>query len=328
MDRFDRIFRLNQILQAARLPVSRKTIEDELECSTATAKRVIDELRNFLGAPLEYDRERNGYYYDRQGAHPYELPGLWFSEAELHALLTVQQLLAKAQPGLLDEQLAPLRERIDALLRDQRTGGGDEIGRRVRILSMAARPAGDYFRVVAGAVLKRRRLHLHYRDRVNDAETEREVSPQRLVHYRDNWYLDAWCHLRGALRSFALDRILSAASLAEAADEIPDETLHQHYASAYGIFAGKSEHTALLRFTPERARWVAAEQWHPQQQSRYLEDGSYELSIPYADPRELVMDILKHGAEVEVLSPPGLRREVGERLRRAAARYPDTMPGD
>ncbi len=119
MERFDRIFRLNQILQNARVPVSHKTLEAELECSRATVTRIIEDLRDYLGAPLIYDREANGYRYDGEGEHPYQLPGLWFSEAELHALLTMQQLLADLQPGLLDDQLAPLRERVEVLLQDR-----------------------------------------------------------------------------------------------------------------------------------------------------------------------------------------------------------------
>ena len=76
-----------------------------------------------------------------------------------------------------------------------------------------------------------------------------------------------------------------------------------------------------LRFTPERARWVASEQWHPQQEGRTLDDGSYELTIPYSDDRELIGDILRHGPDVDVLAPSGLRARVRERLQQAAARY-------
>ena len=64
----------------------------------------------------------------------------------------------------------------------------------------------------------------------------------------------------------------------------------------------------MLRFTPERARWVADEQWHPQQQGRWLEDGSYELSIPYRESRELVMDVMRHGGGVAVLAARRSRR--------------------
>ena len=115
MDRFDRIFQLNKILQSSRHPVSRQRLEAELECSRATAKRAIEDLRDFLGAPIKYDRERNGYYYDRREQPLYELPGLWLTDSELYALLTAQQLLASAQPGLMDSLLGPLVRRIDGI---------------------------------------------------------------------------------------------------------------------------------------------------------------------------------------------------------------------
>jgi predicted DNA-binding transcriptional regulator YafY len=141
------------------------------------------------------------------------------------------------------------------------------------------------------------------------------------VHYRDNWYLDAWDHGRRALRSFAVDRIERARTLNEPAKDVPDSRLDAHFASSYGIFAGRPKHKAVLRFTPERARWVADEVWHPDQEGLLLADGSYELRIPYADPRELLLDILKYGPDVEVLAPAALRREVAERLRAAATQY-------
>jgi predicted DNA-binding transcriptional regulator YafY len=78
---------------------------------------------------------------------------------------------------------------------------------------------------------------------------------------------------------------------------------------------------ATLKFTPEAARWVSAQSWHPKQRSRVEKDGSYVLEVPYAEDRELVMEILKFGADVEVLGPEGLRARVAEALRNAARRY-------
>jgi predicted DNA-binding transcriptional regulator YafY len=133
--------------------------------------------------------------------------------------------------------------------------------------------------------------------------------------------LDAYCHKREALRSFAVDRISASRSLDQAALEFSDAELDVHFSSSYGIFAGKPKETAVLLFSPERARWVADEQWHPQQQGTLLPDGSYELRIPYANASELVMDILKHGAGVEVLEPAELRQEVIARLRAVIKKY-------
>ena len=320
MDRFDRVFQLNNILQGARLPVPRRRLEQELECSRATVKRIIEDLRDFLGAPIKYDRKRNGYYYDHSEQQLFELPGLWFNASELYALLSAQQLLANTQPGLLDRHLQPLRNRIDQILKIQHAGGG-EVARRIRILQMAARPAGEWFQTVAGAVAQRRCLIIDYYNREQDRTTERRISPQRLVHYRDNWYLDAWCHLRKGLRTFALDAIRHARVLEQSARDIPDDRLQAHFGSAYGIFAGKADRTAVLRFSARRARWVAKEQWHSEQQGRFLEDGTYELRVPYHDARELIMDILKFGPDAEVVAPGALRTEVSQLLQKAVAVY-------
>lgn len=319
MDRMQRIFKLHQILAARRYPVPRATLETELECSRASLTRIIAEMRDFFDAPIEFDKEAGGYIY---GHDAFQLPGLWFTPSELLALSAAHKLLEETQPGLLDSQLSPLKARIEKLLAQEHLGSG-ELAKRLKILRMAARqPVTCIFQTVAGATAQRRRLALGYHGRERDAPTEREVSPQRLTHYRDNWYLDAWCHQRDALRSFALDRIRGAHMLDSPADDHTDAELDRHFASAYGIFAGIPKHTAILHFTAERARWVADESWHPQQQSRWLADGRFELTIPYADPRELILDILKFGPDVEVVGPDTLRQEIAARLKAAAAQYP------
>jgi proteasome accessory factor C len=321
MDRLQRIYQLHQIIGSRRMPVALSVLQEKLECSRATVNRIIEELRLYFNAPLKYDREHNGYFYDLKEGATFELPGVWFNASELYALLTTQQLLEQAQPGLLDGHLKPLKDRLEKILASEQLGSG-EITKRVRILRMAGRSVSNQnFQIVAAALLQRKRLAIRYHSRSADAETQREISPQRLTHYRDNWYLDAWCHQRNGLRSFAVERIVVAKILERACRDIPEKQLDAHFASAYGIFAGQPKHTAILRFTSDRARWVAEEQWHPQQQGHFHEDGSYELSIPYADPRELVMDILKHGAEVEVIKPEELRKLLSEQLQAAMMRY-------
>lgn len=327
MDRLQRIYKLHRVISSRRYPVPRTVLEQELECSRATVKRIIEEMKLYFNAPITYDRERNGYYYNTQNGQVFELPGVWFNASELHALLTAQQLLEQVQPGLLDTHIKPAKERIEKLLAAGQHDSS-EITRRVRILRMAGRnTSGEQFQTVAGALLQRQRLAIRYHSRGDDTETQREISPQRLTHYRDNWYLDAWCHARNALRSFAVDRLQEARALDKRAKDIAEKELDTHFASGYGIFAGKPKHTAMLLFTPQRARWVAEEQWHPQQQGKFLEDGSYELRIPYSDPRELVMDILKHGAEVEVVEPEALREMVREQLQGALGKYENDGSG-
>lgn len=321
MDKFDRIYQLHHIFAGRRTPVSRAELTRRLECAEPTVYRLIRLMKDHLNAPIEYDDERGGYWYRRDsGDGAYELPGLWFNARELQALIVFDRLFESLEPGLLGEHLAPLSRRVTELLEHKRLGLA-EVARRIRVLGMASRPAGQWFHVLASGTLQRRKLRLTYHGRTRDQTTKRIVSPQRLVHYRDNWYLDAMDHLRRALRSFSVDRVKEAAELEEPADSVPDRELDEYFASSYGIFADKANKTAVLRFTRERARWVADERWHPHQIGQYLTDGRYELRIPYRDDRELVMDILKYGPGVEVVEPPSLRETVIRSLRANLAQY-------
>ena len=292
-----------------------------LECSKSTLHRAINSLKDHLNAPVVFDANAGGYKYGKpETGEAFELPGLWFTAHELQALALMQRLIKDAGGGLLEEHFGALAKRLDELTKHQHLNMG-EAAQRLRFPAIAARPAGAAFNTVASATLQRRKLWLEYHARSTDEVTERTVSPQRIVHYREAWYLDAWDEGKDALRSFSIDRIRRATVLDERALDVAESDLDEHYSTAYGIFGGKADKIAVLRFTPERARWVADEQWHPQQEGTWLADGSYELRIPYRESRELVMDVMRHGARVEVLAPVVLRRDVASELRLAAHQY-------
>ena len=322
MDRTERFHLIDQMLNKQRR-VTREQFLETLEISAATFKRDLEYLRDRLGAPIIWDRELRGYRYDRDTAedNPYQLPGLWFNTGEIQALLTMNAWLENLQPGILSEHIKPLQARIRALL-DQGDHSVDEITRRIRILSQPRKSMRqDLFERISQALLGRKRLLIRHFNRGTGEVTAREISPQRLTFYRDNWYLDSWCHQREAIRSFAVDALQEVEISTDAAREIDDATLDRELSSGYGIFSGARTHWAELRFTPERARWVAQEQWHPDQQSRFDESGNYYLRVPYSQEPELVMDILKHGPAVEVLQPESLRQRVRDLLLAAGQIY-------
>jgi predicted DNA-binding transcriptional regulator YafY len=321
MDRTERFHLIDQMLCNQRM-VTRAQFLDALEVSPATFKRDLEYLRDRLAAPIVWDRERRGYCYEQgEGGEQFQLPGLWFNTSEIQALLSMDALLENLQPGVLSNHIEPLRSRIRMLL-DDGDHSVDEIAHRIRIIPLAAKAySSEYFQDLCQALLSRKCVDMTYYSRPTDSSSERRVSPQRLIYYRDNWYLDAWCHLRSGLRSFSIDAIKALDITSEAAIEVDARELNRELESGYGIFSGAETQKAVLRFSPEIARWVSRETWHPDQQSEYDDQGYYVLRVPYSQDTELVMDILKHGSEVEVLQPSELRERVKQRIVAMQALY-------
>ena len=322
MNRTERFYKIDQMLHERRV-VPIEVFLDELDVSRATFKRDIEYMRDRLHAPIVWNRDAGGYHFEsaKTTGPAYELPGLWFSAGELYALLAAQKLLNDIEPGILATHVAPLQARLAALL-EASGHPATEITQRVRLLSMAKRPVElRFFADITSGLLERKRIEIDAWNRERDETNTRVVSPQRLVHYRDNWYLDAWCHLRDGLRSFSVDTIQRVKVLREKARDVAPSKLDSHFSSAYGIFGGHAKEWAVLRFSPERARWVQSERWHGEQQSEMLPDGSYRLKVPYADERELLMDILRHGRHVEVEAPASLRQAVADEVSAMTGMY-------
>lgn len=322
MNQTERYYRIDQLIRERGL-ISFAQLRHELEVSPATLKRDLAHLRERLNAPIVFDRDAGGYRYDKQGVGPkFQLPGLWFSADEILALMTMHQMLdALDAGGLLGPHIKPLMQRLGKALGSEEAPA-KEVLKRVKLLpSQQRRVRLKWFELVGRALMTRRRLLLDYFTRHRNERSTREVSPQRLVHYRGNWYLDAWCHKSEGVRMFALDSIENARLLDAKAKDVSLKQVDEEAARGYGIYRGTELRWATLVFSPEAARWVRAEIWHAQQQGRELPDGRYELRVPYADSRELEMDVLRHGEHVEVVAPIELRRQIGQRLDAALTRY-------
>ena len=340
MDRTERFYRI-ELLIKRQSGVSFDQLLQELEVSPATLKRDLQYLRDRMDAPIVYARDENVYRFAdgaaaaanggpsaRPGSKTHELPGVWFSEKELHALLTMHQLIAGLDDGgVLGRHLQPLLDKLHGML----GASGDEaqaLMRRVRIVNPAKRAvASRWFEEAVSAVLSRRRLLISYYTRSKRSESERVLSPQRLLHYRNTWYLDAWCHASEGLRRFALDAVRSAKVLDEPARELPLPEVEAALDQGYGVFGGARLRHATLHFSAEAAQWVAQEEWHPQQQVKPQADGSLRMRIPYSDHTELVMDVLRHGPHVRVLAPAELAQQVRTQLEDTLRGYATAEDG-
>ena len=286
MSDMERLHRINYLLQSRKC-VTRDEFLTALEVSPATFKRDLEYLRSRLNASIVYDHFLGGYKFENPDqVAKIEIPGLWFTEKEATALVLMHHLLSSLdQGGLIGPHIEPLTSIIDGILGQSETSA-KELRKRIKVIGMGSRKNSiENFAEIGAALLKRNRLEITYHSKGKDENTEREISPQRLIYYRENWYLDAYCHMRKDLRSFAVDGILKAI------------------------------------LTPEHARWVSGEHWHGQQVGSFDKEGYYNLEFDFNQDPELIMDILKHGSGVEVIGPATLKNKVKAELKKALDAY-------
>ena len=298
-----------QTLFSGRRAIPKSEILKKLEISSATFKRDLTMFRDRLNTPIIYDRDLGGYKLENPDALQ-QLPGLWFSQEEALALMTIQTMIGQLEPGLLGPKLKPLQTRLNKILETQ---GADAktLSKRIRVVHAGKRRLPlKSFELVAKATVDRKQIEIIHLNRQTGESIKRTISPQQLIHYRDNWYVDAWCHLRGGIRSFAIDAIENCVLMDTDAKELDSQQLQQQMQSGYGIFGGQAKAWAELKFTVERARWVQHEEWHPDQKGTLHKDGTYTLEVPYSDERELIGDILRMGSDVKVMGPAQLTKQV------------------
>ena len=322
MDQTARLTKINQLLRQHKV-ISFAALQAELVVSRATLKRDLDHLRTHFKLPIKWSRSTGGYRLaltDEPLTSHHGLSSLWFSSTEIHALLTLQQLLVRMDTAGLILNPVSVADRLNALL-----ASGEpelqELRHRVRIDRLVQEtPTPRYFERIGWALVRRKPLLLTCADTA-EAAAAGEVSPQRLVHYRGGWHLQAWCHAQDKLRSYAVDGVTDARALPNTAIEVADTKLDTQFGPDCGALASGRVRWARLQFSREKADSVASMQWHPLQQGKPQTDGTYLLRVPYWDPSALIEKILQQGARCEVLGPVSLRQAVAAEVAQLTITY-------
>lgn len=310
----DKVYAIHRSLSLNPRGVTKSRLIQVVAGSESTLFRTLRFMRSCLNAPIESNR-KTGLFRYREGV-TYELPGIWFSGEELSAFLELAARLEELQAEFLSGHvLKPLKDKLEGILKAKgiSTAGMRD---RLRFLPLRSRKVeGATFHLVIDALFKKRRIQIGYQDADSGSLSERIVSPLRVVRYRDNWYLDCFCHLRNDFRILSVDGIQTATLTSEAAVPVSQAQAEAYFTSAYGIFGGKADKVAEIAFSGAAARFVARECWHPREEREMLPDGRLLLKIPYRDARELVGDVLHWGEDAEILHPSELRSNLVEKLK-------------
>ncbi|MFO7167418.1 MAG: WYL domain-containing protein [Chloroflexota bacterium] len=184
----------------------------------------------------------------------------------------------------------------------------------------------DYVRVLeltTRAWADRRRLAIQYRAASGDV-TRRVICPYVLEVSRSEpaSYVIAHDDLRGALRTFKLERVASAEILDSTYTIPPEFDPYAYLSHAWGVIDDTMVEVRL-RFSPAVAPRVKESVWHHSQRIRDLPDGGCEMTLHVGGVREIRSWVLSWGADVEVVEPQALRDDVADHARRMLAQYSD-----
>lgn len=317
-----RVHTINRMLRN-RHHVTIQDFLDELEVSLPTFKRDLAYMRLHENAPIVFDKVLKAYRLDDQpGVGPrYERTGMWLDPSQAYALLTAHGLLESLDPRLLGPQIEPFKAHLLGILAKDGITEQDVSERLQMVPSLRRQASASLFDVVAQAVLKGYRLCIRYIDPLTHKAVTREQSPQRLTYYRENWFLDAWCHDQQAFRNLAIDAITSAELLKAPAQRFPKAEVDAVLNNGYGTVIGCEQQWVMLDFSPERAAYLNRLTWADEVKRTYLENGWCRIEFACNNDQELMRDILSHGADVIVQAPESLRQRIQEVLARSSQHY-------
>lgn len=282
-------------------------LAERFEISTKSAQRAIDYFRDRLLAPLAYAPSRKGFYYTDSN---FQLPVVRITEDELLALLISRKLITDASAGSLADELASVSRRLGSLLAANLPGHAHP-EEAFSFRWKGINPIDPItFQVVTSALLHGKRLTFCYYSPTASSCTMRTVEPHHMVNYMGDWHLIAFCNLRSGWRDFVLGRMSLTRIEEEGFLQRPKEEWYPHLKNTFGIFQNRDCFNVVLRFTPERARWVKGELWHENQTEEVLPDGALIRTLPVSHEAEILMEVLKHGSQVEVLEPEWLKEKV------------------
>jgi predicted DNA-binding transcriptional regulator YafY len=295
------------------------TLARTLEVTPRTIQRDLDYLRDQLGAPIEYDRKRHGYFATDPS---YQLPVLTVTEGELLALFLAERALQQYRDTPFATELRRLFEKLTVLLPDRVSLHLDHL---VAACEVRQSPADlgdpDRFRRLLRAVQRGRQLELLYWSASRDETVRRIVDPYHLASVEGDWYLVAHCHLREDVRMFVPARIRELKETGKTFERPADFRIADYLDVGFRRMRGAGPvQTVRLRFTPAAARYIRERTWHPSQELHEEADGGCIVTMRVNCLFELKRWALSFGAECEVLEPDELRAEIATEIARMQRR--------
>jgi predicted DNA-binding transcriptional regulator YafY len=296
------------------------SLAKRFEVTAKTIQRDIDYMRDRMGAGLEYDQTRHGWY----ATDPFpELPGFVIGAEELAALFlartAMESIRGTALEGTMKEVFAKLLRPLEGEVRLSWSEMDDVFTRKMPEIKAAQ---VKLFGELADAVVQRREISFHYLKLEAEKPAPRQVQPYHLGEVDGGWYLIGHDLDRGALRTFALPRISRLKSQATVFERPVDFDGRDHLRRSFGVWQPNgSRHLVRVRLKDYAARLAQERRWHPSQETEVLDARGQKVEVRFEAGalEEVVRWVLSFGSKAEVVGPPELRQMVREELKQMKA---------
>lgn len=318
-----RVFEIHKIIQTGKYP-NCSTLAAEIEKTPKTIQRDISFMRYQLGLPLEYHAIKRGYYYTQPVN---DFPMLHLSRSDLVALFLARHALEPLRGTRLQRMLAESFSKIAEACPGEVSIEWHELDDAFSVKTAGVLAADvTLFGDLLDAVRARHEVSFDYHKLGADKAERRTVCPHHIGQIEHGWYLIAHDPARGAMRTFALQRITRLEVTRTKFTRQEGFNARDHLGGGFGVWSypdgARERHEVCIRFTGYAARVVAERSWHPSQSICPVdaEGREIEFRAKLAGLEEITRWVLSWGRHAEVLGPPELQKRVKEELRHMAGR--------
>ena len=287
------------------------------------SRRVIfvdrDFMINRLGAPIEYDRSRGGWYYADE---TWILPGIIVTQGELLAFFLSVEVAKRYLGTGLEETLRTAVEKLSKNVKGSITVDLDTLRSHYSfsaptLLSVNEQALLDLHHSIGGS----NRVWMRYYTASRDEHTERTVHPYHLSNIRGDWYLIAYDELRKEIRNFSVGRIEEWKLLKEKFKRDLNFSITSYMGTAFQAERGGESVDVVIHFAPQAARYVREKHWHGTQIVEEQDDGGLILKFNTSGLGEVKRWVLQYGGDAEVIAPANLRKEIKKEIKSMTRRY-------
>lgn len=298
----------NKIMLSKRLGVSTKTIQRDIEF-----------MRFEYDAPVEFSKQRSGYYYSDE---KYRLNPLKIDASDLLAVAVTDKVLQQYRHTPYAKYFRQFYGKLQNLFDDKISIDVKDLDDMISFQVGPVRTVDEkIMETVTKALNERRIISVRYFTGYSGVESDREIDVYHIRNYHGDWYIVGYCHREKDLRIFAVSRIRKI-KLTNRYFDVPAEfDVKEFFKGSFGIFESKGVYDIKLKIMNESVRYIQEKEWHKSQKIKKMKDGTIVLEFRLNCLAEIFVWVLGLGADCKVMAPRELREMVVEEMKKALQNY-------